>query len=291
MGRGGLPRPARVAARGPGHQPGHVRPRPARHRQVHPRQTAGHRRRRLRVHSCRPWRHQTGLHDADRPSRRPGDPHRPWPGHDQPTRYRPSRRRAAAALTSAGRQAALGGPLPPPVPADGPRHPGTRRGDHQRRGSHPRPRHRPARRAPRRATPAHRRRRAHRRRAGPGCAAFGGPRGQLRPVPPEGCGSGVHPGSAVHRLAGRGIRRANQQTARPRGAGRVGGHLPGRRGRRQAADRRDAMHLGVRVCHGRRRRSVGRAGRRAPPGLSGGDGRALAGVCAALPGWSNTPTP
>ncbi len=39
----------------------------------------------------------------------------------------------------------MGGPLPPPVPADGPVHAHPRSTRHQRRGSHPRPRHRPAR--------------------------------------------------------------------------------------------------------------------------------------------------
>ncbi len=60
--------------------------------QVHSRQAAGHRVGRLRVHRDRPRRHQTGIHDADRTSRRPGDPHRPRPGHDQPTRRGPARR-------------------------------------------------------------------------------------------------------------------------------------------------------------------------------------------------------
>src|SRR5580693_7260071 len=41
--------------------------------------------------------------------------------------------------------AALGGPLPPPIPADGPVHAYPRDAHRQRRGSHPRPRHRPAR--------------------------------------------------------------------------------------------------------------------------------------------------
>ena len=55
-------------------------------------------------------------------------------------------------------------------------------------------------------------------------------------------------------------------------------HQPGRRGRRQAADRRDAVHLELRVRHGRRRRRAGRPEHRPPPLLHGRDGRAVAGA-------------
>ena len=59
---------------------------------------------------------------------------------------------------------------------------------------------------------------------------------------------------------------------------RVGRHQPGRRGRRQAADRRDAVHLELRVRHGRRRRRARRPGHRPAPLLHGRDGRAVAGT-------------
>ena len=75
--------------------PGDVRPRPARHRQVRPGQTAGHRRGRDRHPGAHPRRHQTRLHAADRAPRRPGDPGRPRPGPDQPAGRRAARRRAA----------------------------------------------------------------------------------------------------------------------------------------------------------------------------------------------------
>ncbi|MCT9931669.1 hypothetical protein N5079_15755 [Planotetraspora sp. A-T 1434] len=69
-------------------------------------------------------------------------------------------------------------------------------------------------------------------------------------------GPGVHPRPAVHGVAGRGVRRADHP---PAGSGRAGGrhrHLPDRYGRRQAAERRDAVHLGVLLRNGGRLRGV-----------------------------------
>ena len=95
VGRGRLPGPAGLAARRAGHQPRPVRPRPARHRQVHPGQTADHRGRGDRHPGPHPRRHQTRLHPAHRAPRRPGHPHRPRPGPDQPARRRAARPGAA----------------------------------------------------------------------------------------------------------------------------------------------------------------------------------------------------
>ena len=143
--RGGVPGPAGLAARRADHQPRRVRPRPAGHRQIHPGQKAAHRSRRRRHPGPGPRGHQAGLQHAGRASRRPGDPRRPRHGPDQPARRRPPGRSAAADERPRRAGAALGGPLPPPVPADGPVHAHPRSTHHQRRGSHPRPRHRPAR--------------------------------------------------------------------------------------------------------------------------------------------------
>ena len=143
--RGRLPGPAGLAARRTGHQPRHVRPRPARHRQVHPGQTPGHRQRGDRRHRAHPRRHQTRLHPAHRAPRRPGHPHRPGPGPDQPPRQRAARPGAAPHVRPRRRRPAVGSTQPAAVPADGVVHAGPRRAHQQRRGSHPRPRHRPAR--------------------------------------------------------------------------------------------------------------------------------------------------
>ena len=127
------------------------------------------------------------------------------------------------------------------------RHPGPRGADQQRRGSDPRPRHRPARRAPCRDTGTHRHRRPAGHRGGPGRAAVGRPRRHAAPVPGAGRRPGVHARPAVHRVAGRGVRRRHLPADRPGRPGRVGGHLGGQGRRGQAADRGDAVHLELRV--------------------------------------------
>ena len=161
------------------------------------------------------------------------------------------------------RRAALGGPQPPPVAADGAcaRWSGRRASPTPRKSSS--------------AGPSTCSTSGWRGREpvvpdvlaviepGPRQPALGGPRRHARALPGPRRRPGLHPRPAVHRIAGRGVRRADLPADRPERAGRVGGHLPRRRGRGQAADRRDAVHLGVRVRDGRRRRRAGRARDRA----------------------------
>ena len=88
---------------------------------------------------------------------------------------------------------------------------------------------------------------------GPDTAALRGPRRHPAPVRRPGRGPGVHPGPAVHRVAGRGVRRAHLPADRPGRARRQRGHLRRPGGRGQAAHRRDAVHLELRVrLRGRR---------------------------------------
>ena len=166
LGRGGLPGPAGLAARGAGHQPRRIRLGPARRRQVHPRQTADHRSGGDRYPGPCARGHQAGLQHAGRASRRAGDPHRPRPGPDQPAGWRGAGRCAAADERPGCRGAAVGGPFPAAVAADGLVHAHPRRPPQQRRGGDPRPRDRPAGRAAPAGLAADRHRRADGDRAG-----------------------------------------------------------------------------------------------------------------------------
>ena len=160
---------------------------------IRPGQTAGHRSGRVRHQGPDPRRHQTRLHPARRSSRRPGHPHRPRPGQDQPAGRRAARHRAGTHERPGRRAAALGSALPPPVAADGAGHADPRSPAVQRRGSHPRPRDRPARRTRHAPRPAHR----HRRPVGDRdtgrtrCARPPAP--TTRPATPTGCATWSSP--------------------------------------------------------------------------------------------------
>ena len=127
-------------------------------------------------------------------------------------------------------------------------------------------------------------------RGRPGHAALGRPRRHPAPVPGPGRRPGVHPGPAVHRVAGRGVRRAHLPADRPGRPRGQRGHLRRAGGRGQAAHRRDAVHLELRVRLRRRRqpRSPASAPRRGAP--TSGSWTNCGAPCAARPAWSSTPT-
>ena len=95
-----------------------------------------------------------------------------------------------------------------------------------------------------------------------------------RRVPGPGGRSRLHPGPAGHRQSGRSVRPAHLPADRPGCAGGQRGHLPGRRRRRQAPHRRDAVRVvyGFAMVDGR---PPWPSSDLAPPLLPGGDGRVV----------------